>query len=468
METRIPPTLQFGVITPEDAVRVFRQRNLLSPTYNWQELWQDAHARAFTVSRLARLDLLAAVRNAVDDAIDNGASLREFQARLRPLLADAGWWGTREVIDPRTGEVLRTTFGPTRLQLIYETNLRQSFAAGRWQRVQRNKSVLHYLRYRTARDERVRPAHAAWEGVTLPVDHPWWQTHYPPCGWRCRCRAYAVSAAAIDRARARGERVITTAPADGSYQVRNTATGEVLTVPAGVDPGFGYNAGIAAGAALQDARAAALARAPADLAAAHVAAEDRLAQAWIARYARDAVRSGQVERWREQAARYGFAADALTDAEQRMLVAYTQSGAGSLNQYARGDWPVNSVEIVQGFEAAAATLDRALAKMPATDAAVISRLDLPPAVLLRLQPGAVWTRPDYTSASYAPTVAGEAELYKERPVRLLIQGRSGRVIDWGSPSQFEREVLFPRGTRFVVVAREEVGAETHITLREVQ
>jgi hypothetical protein len=89
-------------------------------------------------------------------------------------------------------------------------------------------------------------------------------------------------------------------------------------------------------------------------------------------------------------------------------------------------------------------------------------------VLLRLQPGAVWTRPDYTSASYAPTVAGEAELYKERPVRLLIQGRSGRVIDWGSPSQFEREVLFPRGTRFVVVAREEVGAETHITLREVQ
>jgi hypothetical protein len=296
------------------------------------------------------------------------------------------------------------------------------------------------------------------------------ETYVLPTGvvHNCRCRAYAVSAAAVDRARARGERVITTAPADGSYQVRNTATGEVLTVPAGVDPGFGYNAGIAAGAALQDARAAALARAPADLAAAHVAAEDRLAQAWIARYARDAVRSGQVERWREQAARYGFAADALTDAEQRMLVAYTQSGAGSLNQYARGDWPVNSVEIVQGFEAAAATLDRALAKMPATDAAVVSRLDLPPATLLRLQPGYVWTRPDYVRASYAPTVAGEAELYKERPVRLLIQGRSGRVIDWGSPSQFEREVLFPRGTRFVVVAREEVGAETHITLREVQ
>ena len=37
-------------------------------------------------------------------------------------------------------------------------------------------------------DARTRPEH----GVILPVDHPWWKRHYPPNGWKCRCKAMSV------------------------------------------------------------------------------------------------------------------------------------------------------------------------------------------------------------------------------------------------------------------------------------
>ena len=48
------------------------------------------------------------------------------------------------------------------------------------------------LQYRTAGDDRVRPEHAALDGVTLPVSDPFWDSYYPPNGWRCRCDVVQV------------------------------------------------------------------------------------------------------------------------------------------------------------------------------------------------------------------------------------------------------------------------------------
>ena len=48
------------------------------------------------------------------------------------------------------------------------------------------------LQYRTAGDSKVRPEHAALNGVTLPPSDPFWQTYYPPNGWNCRCTVVQV------------------------------------------------------------------------------------------------------------------------------------------------------------------------------------------------------------------------------------------------------------------------------------
>jgi len=56
-----------------------------------------------------------------------------------------------------------------------------------WNDFEANAEALPYLRYVTAKDERVRDSHKAWDNITLPVSHPFWQTHTPANGWNCRC-----------------------------------------------------------------------------------------------------------------------------------------------------------------------------------------------------------------------------------------------------------------------------------------
>ena len=50
----------------------------------------------------------------------------------------------------------------------------------------------YYLQYRTAHDDKVRPEHAALDGVTLPMSDPFWETMYPPLSWNCRCSVIQV------------------------------------------------------------------------------------------------------------------------------------------------------------------------------------------------------------------------------------------------------------------------------------
>jgi len=91
----------------------------------------------------------------------------------------------------------------------------------------------------TRADERVRASHRAWHNVTLPVDDPWWQTHYPPNGWRCRCTAVQLRARDVEGNQALKRQ----APDEPLVEWKNPHTGEAVQVPANIDPGFGYNVG---------------------------------------------------------------------------------------------------------------------------------------------------------------------------------------------------------------------------------
>lgn len=73
------------------------------------------------------------------------------------------------------------------LRAEYNTAISQAQAGREWQTIQSNKDVLPLLQYQTVGDDRVRDEHADWDGVTLPVDHEFWETHLPPNGFNCRC-----------------------------------------------------------------------------------------------------------------------------------------------------------------------------------------------------------------------------------------------------------------------------------------
>ena len=192
-----------------------------------------------------RLDILEAVRGEVDRAIADGIAFGEFHESLEPRLRSLGWWGRQPMVDPETGEIRVVQLGsPRRLHTIFDTNLRTSYAAGRWERIQRVKESSPWLRYVAVQDSRTRPEHMAWHGTVLPVDHPFWRTHYPPNGWKCRCTVEQLS----DRDLEEFGLSPSDGPPEGSGETRpwlNRRTGETARVPLGIDPGFSHNAGIA-------------------------------------------------------------------------------------------------------------------------------------------------------------------------------------------------------------------------------
>ena len=118
---------------------------------------------------------------------------------------------------------------------LYAANLRTARAAGQWDRITRTKHLLPYLVYELGPSETHRPEHAAWAGLCLPVDDPWWRTHAPPNGWGCRCRVRQV---------ARPPRgAVTTAPPTRTRAWAHPGTGAITRVPVGIDPGWDTHVG---------------------------------------------------------------------------------------------------------------------------------------------------------------------------------------------------------------------------------
>lgn len=63
--------------------------------------------------------------------------------------------------------------------------------ASRWSEFEQDGDR-YDLQYRTADDERVRDEHRAMHGITLPPSDEFWNSYFPPNGWRCRCTAVQV------------------------------------------------------------------------------------------------------------------------------------------------------------------------------------------------------------------------------------------------------------------------------------
>lgn len=228
-ETR-SPELALALKRPfAEQVAFFRGKlGNLVPTAKWDELWKAQHDRAFMVAGAAKADLLADLAGAVDKAIAEGETLEQFRKRFRQIVTDRGWHGwTGE--GTKAGEAWRT-------RVIYETNLITSYSAGRLEQLR--AGGYRYWMYKHSDSRNPRPHHRALDGVVLPADDPFWQTHYPPNGWGCRCRAVGVDGPRSAQ-RLGGD---FNKPLPRGWNTIDPKTGE----PVGIDKGWGYMPGATA------------------------------------------------------------------------------------------------------------------------------------------------------------------------------------------------------------------------------
>lgn len=73
------------------------------------------------------------------------------------------------------------------LKTEYETAYGQAQNAVRWNEIEKNKDVLPLLKYSAIEDDRTSEICAPLDGVTLPVDDPFWDTFMPLNHFNCRC-----------------------------------------------------------------------------------------------------------------------------------------------------------------------------------------------------------------------------------------------------------------------------------------
>ena len=225
-------------------------------------MWRSQHDVAFVVAGAAKMELVDDLRTAVDASIADGETLRDFRARFDEIMEKHGW---RYRARGRTDRERRDW----RTRVIWETNRRTSYAAGRRAQMLAAAETRPYWRYRHSHAS-VEPRldHVAWDGLVLAHDDPWWATHYPPNGWGCKCWVETLSESDLERAGKSGP----DAPPDERMVTRSVGRGRarrVVEVPEGIDPGFDY----APGAGGQAGRAARQAIEASILAAPSIAAE---------------------------------------------------------------------------------------------------------------------------------------------------------------------------------------------------
>lgn len=237
----LPNWVKLVTLKPNEAYDFFTSKRLTT-SFRWTDVWAEEHNTAFTVAGMLKEDLLKTVQEKLAEAIANGTSLHDFEKALTPKLIESGWWGKQEITDPSTGKTRVADLGsPTRLKLIYEMNVRSAYAAGRWQQAERTKAAFPFMMYQTMHDERVRASHAEWDGIVLPIDDPFWDAHYPPNGWRCRCTVFPVDEDLIAEYQAAGQKIKRKAPKTTTQTF--VKDGKKIKVPKGIDPGFGHNVG---------------------------------------------------------------------------------------------------------------------------------------------------------------------------------------------------------------------------------
>lgn len=225
---------------PLEVTRYFEAKDNV-PTFDWRDIAPKEHAFSWTVAKSAGFDILDDIRDAVDDAITNRIPFEQFQNQLTPILKSKGWWGKQRVVDPKSGFSKLAQLGsPRRLKTIYWANTRTAYAAGEWERTQRNKTFLPFLLYTLSAAERRRPEHQGWVGIVLPVDHPFWNTHYPPNGWGCKCGVRQITQR---EAQALGWSEDKEEPTIIYENWHNKRTGEMVQVPKGIDAGWQNNPG---------------------------------------------------------------------------------------------------------------------------------------------------------------------------------------------------------------------------------
>lgn len=236
---------------PDPRAVAYLEAKGLKRSWRWSSMWGREHAFAFTLAGVHRLNVLAAGHDLVKQAVTQGETFETFQKGFEERLQKLGFAGVQTVTEFEDGSRQVNLSASSRMAVIYDTNVRGAYAASEWQAITDTAADFPALQYKHLDGQsNPRPEHVVFNGIVLPVGHPFWATHFPPNGYFCHCWTMQIS---VDQL-ANGE-VKMTSQAELSGRgwsddpdtwpiFHDRRTGRDEPVPPGISPGFGHNPGL--------------------------------------------------------------------------------------------------------------------------------------------------------------------------------------------------------------------------------
>lgn len=149
----------------------------------WQAV-QDGYGKNFNDVDLNSSDATMLTHLANNCYTFSAAKNRTHLQQLTALINDNGkireWPAYYQ-----EAQKLNLKLNKTWLKTEYDLAIAGGTMASKWVQFESDPNAM--LRYSTVGDARVRDTHRALDGITLPVTHVFWNTRYPPNGFKCRC-----------------------------------------------------------------------------------------------------------------------------------------------------------------------------------------------------------------------------------------------------------------------------------------
>lgn len=211
-------------LSMKEAIKYWESKIQLDPD-DFAALGNAAKTKAFAVAGITKGGQLETVYNALGRAIKKGTTFEDFKKDTKRVFQRNGWTGSQ----------------PWRLDNIFRTNVQTAYNVGRFAQMKKVVDDRPYWMYDAVNDRRSRPTHRALDQRVFPADHGFWDSWYPPNGFRCRCTVQSLSERQVKK---RGIKVGRKDPTGGLIEPIDPKTGnKTAAVPLLPDRGFKTNVG---------------------------------------------------------------------------------------------------------------------------------------------------------------------------------------------------------------------------------
>jgi SPP1 gp7 family putative phage head morphogenesis protein len=181
------PDFLFTPIPNQEAIDFIRSKPVISREA-FDELLADLKGRAFTIAGAVPADVMQTVRDIIA-TLPSGQPWDVVKGNVVNAISPF-------IIDPNASAEERAKqalAAEAKAELLLRINGQEAYASAAYGVMNRQRGIFKYWQYQTMGDSRVRPAHRALDGIVLPADSPFWETHFPPWDWGCRCIVIPLS-----------------------------------------------------------------------------------------------------------------------------------------------------------------------------------------------------------------------------------------------------------------------------------